>query len=60
MACSFFVVLDARDELRFQNTHPLVEEYIRKNFEKIKGYKKNPKYQIYKNRKASNIINQPH
>jgi hypothetical protein len=27
--------LDGREELRFQNTHPLIDQYIRQNFEQI-------------------------
>jgi hypothetical protein len=44
--------LDGRDELRFCNTHPLIDEFIREKFEKVTGYKENQKYQIYKSKRA--------
>ena len=39
--------LDGRDELRFQNTHPLIYRYITENFERI-DESTNPAYQIYR------------
>ena len=39
--------LDGRDELRFQNTHPLTHQYILDNFERLQNFS-NPAYQIFK------------
>lgn len=39
--------LDGRDELRFQNTHPLIHQYILDNFERLPD-SPNPEYKIYK------------
>ncbi|MCX5871523.1 MAG: hypothetical protein NTY00_13055 [Deltaproteobacteria bacterium] len=39
--------LDGHDELRFQNTHPLIHQYILDNFEPL-PISSNPAYQIYK------------
>ena len=39
--------LDGREDLRFKNTHPLIQQYILENFEPI-PYSQNPAYQIYK------------
>lgn len=43
--------LDGRDELRFSNTHPVVYQYIRDNFEQfqLNGYT-NPVLKFYKSR----------
>jgi hypothetical protein len=38
--------LDGRDELRFRNTHPLIHQYIRDNFERVQNFP-HPAYQIY-------------
>jgi hypothetical protein len=47
------VPLDGRDELRFRHTHPLIDAYIRENFEKIAtGYQKGQEYQIYKSKRV--------
>ena len=45
----FDLPLDGRDELRFQNTHPLIHQYILDNFELLPNSPK-PSYQIYKER----------
>lgn len=42
--------LDGREELRFSNTHPLIERYIREHFERLDGYTPDPAYQLYVNR----------
>lgn len=46
----FDIPLDNRDELRFRNTHPLLQKFIIDTFEPAEGYTKNPAYQIYKKR----------
>lgn len=38
--------LDGRDELRFKNTHPLINQYILDNFDPM-SISQNPAYQIY-------------
>ena len=38
--------LDERDELRFQNTHPVIHQYVRDNFEQV-PYPTNSSYLIY-------------
>lgn len=43
--------LDGRDELRFKNTHPLINQYILNNFDPV-SISQNPAYQIYKARGA--------
>jgi hypothetical protein len=45
--------LDGRDELRFRNTHPLIERYIRDHFEPLNGYTPNPAYHLYRGRQAT-------
>jgi len=40
--------LDDRDELRFRNTHPLTERYIREHFIPVSGINANPNLHIYK------------
>lgn len=44
--------LDGRDELRFSNTHPHLEQYVRDHFEPVGGYAPNPGLQIYRKRQA--------
>jgi hypothetical protein len=44
--------IDGRDELRFRNTHPMIDQYIRDHFEPITGYTQNPEYQLYKSKRA--------
>lgn len=39
--------LDGRDDLRFRNTHPLINQYILDNFEPLPN-SPNPTYQIFK------------
>lgn len=46
------VALDGRDDLRFRNTHPLTEQYLRTHFEEIPGPMNTP-YRIYRNRSAA-------
>jgi hypothetical protein len=41
--------LDGRDDLRFQNTHPLINKYIIDNFEPVVGKVDDPSIKIYKN-----------
>ncbi|WP_157956555.1 hypothetical protein [Dyella sp. C11] len=42
------VPLDGRDELRYQNTHPLMDQYIKNNYEELSGYTNDPTYHIYR------------
>lgn len=42
----FDLPLDGRDELRFKNTHPLIDQYILNNFDPVE-ISQNPAYQIY-------------
>ena len=44
--------LDGRAELRFRNTHPIIERYIRDYFEPLTGYAQLPAYQVYRSRQA--------
>lgn len=39
--------LDEREELRFRNTHPLVNKYIREHFGRLDGFTPDPPYQLY-------------
>ncbi len=43
------LALDGREELRFQNTHPLIDQYIRQNFEQIKEPLTTGEFRVYKN-----------
>ena len=45
----FNLPLDGREELRFKNTHPLINQYILDNFDPV-SISQNPTYQIYKSR----------
>ena len=45
--------LDGRDELRFRNTHPTIERYIRDHFEHLPGYTQNPAYHLYRSKQAT-------
>jgi hypothetical protein len=47
------VALDEREELRFQNTHPLIDQYIRQNFEQIEEPLPPKGFRIYRTRKVS-------
>lgn len=47
------VPLDGRDELRFRNTHPLTDQYIRNQFQPLTGYTQNPAYQLYKSKQSA-------
>jgi len=49
-AIIFDLGLDDREDLRFRNTHPLLQQYILDNFEPVDGYSKNHVYHIYKRR----------
>jgi hypothetical protein len=44
--------LDRRDELRFRNTHPMIDQYIRDHFEPLTGYAQRRAYRVYRSRQA--------
>jgi hypothetical protein len=44
----FDAALDGREELRFKNTHPQIDRYIRDAYVPVEGYSTNPMYQIYR------------
>jgi hypothetical protein len=44
--------LDGREQLRFKNTHPLINQYILENFEPVERSTQSP-YHIYKARKGN-------
>lgn len=50
-AIIFDLPLDGRNDLRFQNTHPLIYQYILSNFDRV-PFPQNSAYQIYKARAA--------
>jgi len=41
--------LDGREELRFRNSHPIIDRYVRANFQLLDGYAKDPMYRVYRN-----------
>lgn len=41
------VALDGREELRFSNTHPLINRYIQDNYQLLPGVTPDPAYQLY-------------
>ena len=43
---------DGREDLRFHNTHPLIDQYIRDNFEPLGNSARNPAFQIYISKQA--------
>lgn len=47
LAFVFNLALDGKEELRFKNTYPLIEQYIRKNFDPV-GDSPISAYEIYK------------
>lgn len=47
-AMIFDVPLNGRDDLRFRNTHQIIDQYIRENFERVEVYAGKPDIQIYK------------
>jgi hypothetical protein len=51
-ALIFDMPLDGNDALRFQNTHPLIHQYILDNFAPVSG-SPNPAYQIYRAKEAA-------
>lgn len=44
--------LDGREDLRFRNTHPLIDRYIRDNFESLGDVANNPALQVYKSKQT--------
>ncbi|MCE4543842.1 MULTISPECIES: hypothetical protein [unclassified Caballeronia] len=51
-AVIFDFPLDGRDELRYRNSHPLIDQYIRSNFIPVDGMTANPAYQIFRAKDA--------
>lgn len=47
------VALDSREELRFKNTHPLIDNYIQENYQRLDGVTPDPVYQLYVKRVVS-------
>jgi hypothetical protein len=45
--------LDGRDDLRFRNTNPMIERYLRENFDRLEGVTPISVFQIYKRRAPS-------
>ena len=43
---------DGRDDLRFHNTHPIIDQYIRDNFQPLNNTVRNPAFQIYISKQA--------
>jgi hypothetical protein len=44
----FDLALDGREELRYSNTHALIDRYVRDHFIPVEGYSTNPDYRIYR------------
>jgi len=44
------IPLDGWNELRFSNTNPLIDQYVRDHFEPLDGYTQDPSYHIYKSK----------
>lgn len=42
--------MDGRDDLKFMNTHPLIDQYIRKEFIPVRIPRVRPIYRIYRNK----------
>jgi len=42
------IPLDGRDDLRYRNTHALLDQYIKDNYREVRGYTDNPTYHIYR------------
>lgn len=42
------IPLDGRDELRYRSTHPLMDQYIKDNYQVLSGYSGNPAYHVYR------------
>lgn len=51
-ALVFDMAMDGREELRYSNSHRLIDEYIRANFERIQD-SPNAAYLIYKAKAAN-------
>ena len=49
--------LDGREELRYRNTHPLMDRYVRDNYLLVDGYTQDPSYRIYR---AKDTMQSPH
>jgi hypothetical protein len=44
--------LDGREDLRFRNSRPIINQYISDNFERLNGYLSNPAFQLYTSKQA--------
>jgi len=51
-AVIFDFALDGREDLRFRNTHPMIDQYIRNNFESLTGPNASSGIQIYRSNQA--------
>ncbi len=47
------LALDGREALRFSNTHPLIDQYIRQHFKQVEEPLSLKGYLVYRNRKAA-------
>lgn len=43
----FDYALDHREALRYANTHPAIDRYVREHFRPLQGQSTNPAYRIY-------------
>lgn len=46
------IPVDGREELRFRNTHPLIDQYVRENFTPVSGITGNSAYLIYRSKQV--------
>ncbi len=42
--------LDGQEGLRFRNSHPIIDRYIRDNFQPLPGFARDPMYRVYRSR----------
>jgi hypothetical protein len=47
------VARDGVEASRFSNSHPLIDRYLRENFDRLEGYKHTPHYQIFVARESA-------
>jgi hypothetical protein len=51
-AIIYDLALDGREDLRFSNTHPIIDQYIRDNFDPVSGSARSSPIRIYISRQA--------